>query len=73
MCVHCTCGGQPCKGCHAGLMSRIAELEADCAALALGYLGISPDRNTQLSSVADAEDMRLLEIARKHNPYAVKG
>jgi hypothetical protein len=54
-------------------MSRIAELEADCAALALGYLGISPDRNTQLSSVADAEDMRLLEIARKHNPYAVKG
>ena len=49
---------------------RIAELEADCAALAMAYLGISPDRNTQTASEADAEEGRLLEIARKYNAYA---
>jgi hypothetical protein len=54
----------------AAARERIAELEADCVALAMGYLGISPDRNAQTANAADAEEERLQSIARKHNPYA---
>jgi hypothetical protein len=54
------------------LEARVAELEADCVSLAMSYLGVSPDRNTQTAAEVECEEARLLETARKHNPYAVK-
>ena len=55
------------------LRMRIAELEAECRQLAFGYLGITPDRNTQSEAEALETERQLYDLACKHNPCSVRG